>query len=225
MQHPMDLPTVHVVDDDDSFRTSVTRLLTIAGLQATGYRCAGEFLINQAVEIPGCILLDISMPGPSGVDLLKALIERELAPPIIFLTAYDDLYTTVDVMKAGAFDYIVKPVVAERLLPSIRRAMYVDANRRAAYREVAQLKQRFEKLTDVERAIFHGIMRNRLNKQLAADLGVCERTIKAQRARMMDKLNLCSIPDLVKAARMLESQWRGTGANRGSVRPAQVINL
>lgn len=203
---PAQTAAVYVIDDDASFRDGMTRMLRIAGFNAVGYGCAGEFLIAQTGELPGCILLDISMPGPSGIDLLKALVARDLAPPIIFVTARNDVYTTVDVMKAGAYDYIVKPVSAARILPTIRKAMQVDAARRTARRELDDLRGRFELLTQAERAIFRGIVQNRLNKQLAADLGACERTIKAQRARMMEKLQLSTLPELVRAASLLETR-------------------
>lgn len=205
-----DPAAVHVVDDDDSFRTSMIRVLSSAGFRSIGYSCAGQFLLAQTGETAGCILLDIAMPGPSGVDLLRALVGRDLAPPVIFVTGRDDVYTSVDVMKSGAFDYLVKPVGAERIVPVVRRALQLDAQRRMERRELDELRRRFETLTRPERAIFHGIMRNRLNKQLAADLGACERTIKAQRARMMRKLHLSTLPELVRAARVLETD-KGPG--------------
>jgi FixJ family two-component response regulator len=205
MTYRCDPAAVHVVDDDVSFRTSMMRVLSAAGLRSIGYGCAGEFLLGQPGETAGCMLLDIAMPGPSGIDLLRALVSRELAPPIIFVTGRDDVYTSVDVMKSGAFDYLVKPVGAERVLPVVRRALQIDAQRRMERWEVDELRRRFDSLTRVERAIFHGIMRNRLNKQLAADLGACERTIKAQRARMMRKLELSTLPELVRADRLLET--------------------
>lgn len=197
-------PKVHVIDDDDSFRTSMIRLLKASGFPAVGYGCAGEFLLAVDGEATGCILLDITMPGPSGIDLLKALVKRS-APPIVFVTGRNDVLTSVDMMKAGAFDYIVKPVAAQHLLAVVRRALDVDARRIAARRELAELRARFELLTPTERTIFFGVVRNRLNKQIAADLGTCERTIKAQRARMMTKLRLSTVPELVRAAKLLES--------------------
>jgi FixJ family two-component response regulator len=213
MSYRSDPPAVHVVDDDMSFRTSMMRVLSAAGLRSIGYGCAGEFLLAHPGETAGCMLLDISMPGPSGIDLLRALVSRALAPPIIFVTGRDDVHTSVDVMKSGAFDYLVKPVGAERVLPVVRRALQVDAQRRMERWELGELRGRFDTLTRAERAIFHGIMHNRLNKQLAADLGACERTIKAQRARMMRKLELSTLPELVRAARLLETA-------RDSIRPA-----
>jgi len=212
MKYRSDTPAVHVVDDDESFRISMMRLLSSAGFNPIGYGCAGEFLLAQPGETAGCMLLDITMPGPSGIDLLRALVGRELAPPVIFVTGRDDVYTSVDVMKSGAFDYLVKPVGAERIVPVVRRALQIDAQRRMERRELDMLQRRFDTLSRTERAIFHGIMRNRLNKQLAADLGACERTIKAQRARMMRKLQLSTLPELVQAARLLESANDGTRA-------------
>lgn len=197
-------PSVHVVDDDDSFRVSMTRLLGVAGLHAIGYRCAGEFLLADADKAPGCILLDISMPGPSGVELLKALVSRNSAPPVIFVTGRDEVFTSVEVMRTGAIDYIVKPVSAERILPAVRKAIQLDAERRAARRELSEFRSRFATLTAAESAVFRGVVHNKLNKQLAAELGSCERTIKAQRARMMEKLQITSLPDLVRGARLLE---------------------
>jgi FixJ family two-component response regulator len=151
------------------------------------------------------MLLDITMPGPSGIDLLKTLVNRESVLPVIFITGRDDVHTSVDVMKSGAFDYLVKPVNADRVLPTVRRAMQVDAQRRQERRELRDLQERFDSLTGSERAIFYGIMRSKLTKQLAAELGVCERTIKTQRARMMSKLELFTVPELVRAARLLEA--------------------
>lgn len=205
MSQTIDTRAIHVIDDDDSFRKSMMRLLSGAGFNVFGYRCAGEFLIAQSGDTPGCMLLDITMPGPSGIELLKALVRRAFVLPVIFITARDDIYTTVDVMKSGAFDYLVKPVSADRVLPVVHRAMQVDAKRRDERRELEDLKRRFDSLTPSERAIFHGILCNKLNKQVAAELGACERTIKAQRAGMMSKLGLSSLPELVRAARQLEA--------------------
>lgn len=200
--------TVHVIDDDDSFRTSMTRMLTAAGFAATGYRCAGEFLIAHADGGSGCILLDISMPGPSGIDLFKALLARDWAPPVIFVTGHDDIITTIDVMKWGAFSYLLKPVGSETLLPAVRAALLADEQRRAMRRDLAELRARFATLTPIERTIFHGVVNNRLNKQLAAELGACERTIKAQRAHMFEKLQIRTVPELVRAAKMLQNTGR-----------------
>lgn len=202
---PVTTSVVHVIDDDESFRRSMIRLLGAAGYSAAGYGCAGEFLLAQRGEAVGCILLDISMPGPSGIDLLKALVARGSTPPIIFVTGRDDVMTSVDVMKCGAFDYLVKPVLAERVLSVVDRALKVDERRVAALRELRELRLRFASLTGAERSIFVGVVSHRLNKQIAVDIGACERTVKAQRARMMAKLDVGTVPDLVRAAKLLES--------------------
>ena len=197
--------TVHVIDDDDSFRRSMLRILRASGYAAAGYGCAGEFLLALNGEATGCILLDISMPGPSGIELLRALTQRGSRSPIIFLTARDDIMTSVDAMKDGAFDYIVKPVAAERVLAVVERALQLYAQRLAARHELQILRARFGLLTDAERAIFVGVVAHRLNKQMAGDLGACERTVKALRARMLAKLHVETVPDLVRAAALLES--------------------
>jgi FixJ family two-component response regulator len=207
--------SVQVIDDDDSFRRSMTRMLDAAGFVAVGYRCAAEFLMGYSRTGNACILLDISMPGPSGIDLLKALMARDGAPPVIFVTGRDDVITTIDVMKWGAFSYLLKPIGAETLLPAVRAALRADEQRCALRNDLNQLRARFATLGDVERAIFNGVVNNRLNKQLAAELGVCERTIKAQRARMFEKLEIQTVPELVRMARMLQNTGR-----RASVEPA-----
>lgn len=229
MSQTIDPRAIHVVDDDDSFRKGLMRLLSGAGFDVVGYRCAEEFLIAQSGDASGCMLLDITMPGPSGIDLLKALVSRASVLPVIFITARDDVYTSVDVMKSGAFDYLVKPVSADRVLPTVRRAMQVDASRRVERRELEGLQQRFAALTHSECAIFHGILCNKLNKQLAVELHACERTIKAQRARMMSKLGVSSLPELVRAARQLEAAGvmlrapEKSGAGRSASRASASI--
>jgi FixJ family two-component response regulator len=214
-------PTVHVVDDDDSFRDSVIRLLRAHGIAATGYRCAGEFLLASPLDDPGCILLDIMMPGPSGMELLRALRTRRVTLPIVLLTGYDDVGTSVDAMKAGAVDYLVKPAPGERVLQAVAKALERDASMRQAEHELTELRKRFAELNPLERKIFTGIMNNRLNKQLAADLGACERTIKARRARIRNKLQIRSLPDLVRASRLLEeyAKEQGARAESGAFKP------
>ena len=197
-------PAVHVIDDDDSFRRGMLRILNVLGYAAVGYGCAGEFLLAVRGKLAGCILLDISMPGPSGIDLLRGLMERGSVSPIIFVTARDDIMTSVSAMKMGAFDYLVKPVSAERLSVVVGRAMRLDAQRVTAQHELQELCSRFARLTRSEHTIFVGVAAHRLNKQMAGDLGTCERTVKALRARMMAKLQVTTVPEVVCAAAMLE---------------------
>ncbi|HMN45615.1 MAG TPA: response regulator [Povalibacter sp.] len=197
---------VHVVDDDDSFRTGLTRVLNAAGLRAVGYRCAGEFLLSDAATRPGCIVLDICMPGPSGVELLDALATREISPPVIFVTGCSDISTSVHAMKSGAFGFLTKPVRTEALLESVRRALAIDSQRRRAKQEIRLMQQRYALLSERERAVFLGVVHGSLNKQLAVELNTCERTVKTHRARMLEKMQLNSLADLVRAARLLGIQ-------------------
>ncbi|WP_221304340.1 response regulator transcription factor [Povalibacter uvarum] len=194
---------VHVVDDDDSFRTGLTRVLNASGLHAIGYRCAGEFLLSDAASSPGCVVLDVSMPGPSGIELMDALSLRESAPPVIFVTGCTDVQTSVHAMKSGAVDFLTKPVRTDTLLDRVKRAIDLDRERRNARQEVRELRERYESLTSREQSVFLGVIAGALNKQLAVELDTCERTIKTHRARMMTKLRAASLADLVRIARVL----------------------
>ena len=187
-------------------------MLLAAGYVATGHRSAAEFMLAYTPGGMTCILLDISMPGPSGIDLLKALMEHDWAPPVIFVTGRDDVITTIDVMKWGAFSYLLKPLDGATLLPVIRAALLADGQRQATRHNVTRLRAHFATLTSAERTIFYGVVNNRLNKQIAAELGVSERTIKAQRARMFEKLQIQSVPELVRAANALQNSG-GAGAH------------
>lgn len=201
--------TVYAIDDDDSFRHSILRMLSVAGLQCRGYESAGDFLIDRLRDeqgsVPACILLDIAMPGPSGIELMKALALHESAPPIVFVTGRDDIFTSVDVMKGGAVDYLLKPVNAQRLLLSIARALRIDMQRHSARNERDELQRRMKLLTREEQVVFHGVVKHRLNKQMAVQLNVCERTVKTLRSRMMEKLQLNTVPELVRAETLLET--------------------
>jgi FixJ family two-component response regulator len=149
-------------------------------------------------------MLDLAMPGPNGLDVLRSLVNRSNCPPVIIVTARDDVATSVQAMKYGAANYIVKPICAGRLLPIVRQALRLDGEERSRERQRAALRSRFDTLTEDERTIFLGTLSSRLNKQLAAELGSCERTVKMRRARMMRKVGLRSVPDLVRAARLLD---------------------
>lgn len=204
---PACIPDDHrafIVDDDDSFRTSVVRLLECSGILATGYRCTGEYLLATHPDCASCIVLDMCMPGPSGLDLLDALGSWRNSPPVILATAFGDVPATVHALKAGAFDFLTKPVEAVRLVGSVRRAIVLDASRRAARLEVQQLRDRYMQLTACERDVFIGVVSGRLNKQLAVSLGICERSIKSYRSRVMHKMRVSSLAGLVKTAKLLD---------------------
>ena len=197
-------PIVHVVDDDNSMRTAVVRLLQAAGYEARGYASAGEFLLRRSDQnAPGCAVLDVRMPGPSGLDLQEALARFGVSMPIVFLTGHGDIPMSVRAMKAGAVDFLTKPVSREVLLGAVRSAIARDAETRAARGRLRVLRARYELLTPREREVFTGVVAGKLNKQIAADLGTTERTIKAHRAQVIEKMQVASVAELVHAADQL----------------------
>jgi FixJ family two-component response regulator len=196
-------PLIHVVDDDESLRTAVLRLLDAAGFEAIGYGSTGDFLLNPLPERPGCVLLDVRMPGPSGLDLQAALQRRGVTLPVVFLTGYADVGSSVQAMKAGAVDFLSKPVDRETLVPALQRALARDASQRTARDEANRLRARFASLTSREREVFDRIVGGRLNKQIADELKIGERTVKAERAQVMAKLGVGSVAELGRLAERL----------------------
>jgi FixJ family two-component response regulator len=196
-------PVIHIVDDDPSFRTAVTRLLRAAKYEVRGYPSASEFLDSDSSAGPGCILLDLRMPGASGLDLQQSLARMEERLPIIFLTGQGDIPASVRAMKAGAVDFLTKPVRRETLLSAIQNALGVDAKGRAARAVLRELQNRYENLTSREREVLAHVVSGKLNKQIAFDLGAAERTIKAHRASIMEKLGVQSVAELVRLAQEL----------------------
>lgn len=194
---------VHIVDDDDSFRTSVLRLLRSKNIRALGYATLAEFERTEAADLPGCVLLDICMPDGDGLAMFERLVGDDSVLPVIFVSAYADIPTSVRVMKSGALDILVKPVRGEQLLETIDHARNVALRRYAAHTEVRSLLERYRTLTARERAVFAGVAEGKLNKQVAVEVGACERTIKSERARMMKKLQLTRLVDVVRAAEMV----------------------
>ena len=196
-------PLIHVVDDDESFRTALLRLLDAAGFEARGYASAGDFLMHPAPDRPGCVLLDVRMPGPSGLELRAALQRQGVALPVIFLTGYADVDSSVRAMKAGAVDFLAKPVERDTLLDALRRALARDALQRTARDEADRLRARFASLTSREREVFDRIVAGKPNKDIAEELGIAERTVKAQRAQVMAKLEVGSAAELGRLAEQL----------------------
>ncbi len=197
---------VHLVDDDDSLRSALHRLLTAAGHRVKAYASAGEFLLEPPADGPGCLLLDLRMPGPSGLELQEALERHGIRLPVIFLTGYGDLSTGVRAMKAGAVDFLTKPVQREPLLAAIERALEADAAGRAIRSASANLQTRFAQLTARERDVFDLVVAGKLNKQIAEELGIAERTVKAQRAQVMAKLGAANAAELGRIAAQLRGQ-------------------
>jgi FixJ family two-component response regulator len=196
---------IHVVDDDDSMRKAVLRLLRAAGYEVRGYSSAGEFLLAQPGNMPGCIVLDVCMPGLDGLDLQAALGEQDNALPIIFLTGHGDIPMSVRAMKAGAVDFLTKPVRREALLNAVQSALAHDAENRTARETAGTLRSRYEGLTPRERAVFAFVTAGKLNKQIAVELGTSDRTVKAHRAKVMEKMHVASLAELVHVAEQLQA--------------------
>ena len=194
---------VHVVDDDNSLRTAVTRLLRAAGYDVHSYSSVGEFLMRERAEGPACIILDVRMPGPSGLDLQQALDARADALPIVFLTGHGDIPMSVQAMRAGAVDFLTKPVKRDVLLNAVRAAIAQHVKRRAGRERAKHVRGQFETLTSREREVFARVVAGMLNKQIAAELGCSIRTVKIHRARTMEKMHVDSLADLVRAAELL----------------------
>ncbi len=196
-------PLIHVVDDDDSLRSALLLLLSAGGFEARGYGSAGDFLLNPLPDRPGCVLLDLRLPGPSGLDLQEALRDKGIRLPVIFLTGHADVPTSVRAMKTGAVDFLAKPVGRETLFEALERALALDAAGRADRAEASRLLARFASLTPREREVFELVVAGRLNKQIAGQLGIAERTVKADRAQVLAKLGVGSAAELGALAERL----------------------
>ncbi|HRF72633.1 MAG TPA: response regulator [Accumulibacter sp.] len=196
-------PLIHVVDDDQSLRTALLRLLAAAGFEARGYASSGDFLLQPLPERPGCLLLDVRMPGPSGLELQAALQRQGCALPVIFLTGYADVSSSVRALKAGAVDFLSKPIERKALLEALHRALERDARQRRARADAVQLRARFATLSVRERTVFDGVVAGQLNKQIADELAIGERTVKSLRSQLMAKLGAGSAAELGRLAERL----------------------
>ena len=195
---------VHVVDDDASFRTAIERRLILAGYQVATYPSAQQLLDSLPDENePGCILLDVRIPGLSGPELQLRLNALGSMLPIVFLTGYADTPTTVRAIKAGAEDFLTKPVEPEHLLGAIARAMARHAIVRHEQHRLKEIRAQLSALTARERQVFDLVVRGKLNKQIAHELGTTERTIKAHRHQVMEKMKVQSLAELVAMAERL----------------------
>ncbi|MBA5688636.1 response regulator transcription factor [Rugamonas apoptosis] len=190
-------PVIHVIDDDVSLRTALGRLLAASGYRVCGYESASAFLEADPGDGAGCILLDVHMPGLTGVQLQEHLAVRGCILPIVFLTGRADVATSVRVIKAGAEDYLLKPIAREALLDVIERSLRRWAVAAAAQAELSGLRQRHASLTAREQEVFALVIQGLMNKQIAYALGNSERTVKAQRQAVMEKLGADSVADLV----------------------------
>jgi FixJ family two-component response regulator len=193
-------PAVYVVDDDPSVRVAMERLLKSVGLTVTTFASAREFLDQATPEWSGCLIVDLRMPGMGGLDLQDQLSARKVSLPVIFLTGYGTVPASVRAMKAGAVDFLEKPVDDQTLLDAVHTALERDRGARRNQAEMQGLRQRLAILTPREYEVLTFIISGRLNKQAAAELGTTEKTIKVHRARIMEKLQCASLAELVRLA-------------------------
>lgn len=196
---------VHVVDDDASFRTAIQRLLQVAGYAVITYPSAQQLLDQRPDEnTGGCILLDVRLPGLSGPELQSRLAELGSTLPIIFLTGYPDISTTVRAIKSGADNFLIKPVSSNELLSAVEKAIARHGTDRAFRGELELLRARLSSLTPRQRQVFEMIVRGKTNKHAARELGCTERTIKAHRQLIMEKMQVRTVPQLVTIAERLD---------------------
>jgi FixJ family two-component response regulator len=192
--------TVFVVDDNREVRNALSRVLGAAGYQVRSFESAERFFEGHDSEIPGCLLLDICMPDMSGLDVQRSLGVLRPSRPIIFLTGHADIQTSVHTMKAGAIDFLTKPIDHAQLIAAINQALQVDLAARNEWAIRQMIESRFEALTQREREVMNHVIRGRLNKQIAADLGIGEKTVKVHRGRIMSKAKVRSVAELVHLA-------------------------
>jgi FixJ family two-component response regulator len=203
-----DKPLVIIVDDDEAVREGLYELILSAGFQPAAFASTKELLEADVIDRPGCLILDVRMPGSSGLDLQHHLARDGNPKPIIFLTGHGDIPMTVQAMKAGAIDFLTKPVRDQTLLDAVIAAIAADARRRAEAEVVERNVKRLETLTPREREVLHEVARGRLNKQIAYDLGISEVTVKLHRGNVMRKMQAASIGELIRTWETLPAPMR-----------------
>lgn len=193
-------PTVFLVDDDASFLTAAARLLRASGFTVQPFATAQEFLAQLREDTPGCVIADLQMPAMSGLDLQAALAKTGNAMPVIFLTGHGDIPSTVQAMRDGAEDFLEKRAPKETLLAAVTRALARDAMERESRTKINGVRARFGKLSGREQEVLTQVLRGALNKQIAAELGICERTVKLHRTSITTKLGVSSVAELSRLA-------------------------
>ena len=197
---PTPAPIIHVVDDDASFLTAMTRLLRGGGYEVRAFPSAAEFLQSPPADTPGCVIVDLQMPGVGGLELQDTLKKEANALPLVFLTGHGDIPTSVQAMRQGAEDFLTKPVKKQALFEAVQRALDRHAREREQRARQRELRARFDALTPREREVLTHVLSGQLNKQIAGDLGTSERTIKAHRANLMAKVRVQSVAELARLA-------------------------
>ena len=195
--------TVFVIDDDEAVRLAIKNVLESVGLRAEAFASPREFLKSERADAPGCLVLDVRLPGASGLDFQNELAAAKVEIPIIFITGHGDIPMSVQAMKAGAVDFLTKPFRDQDLLDAVQRAMKRDRLRRALQTEVMEARKRFNTLTPREREVMELVNAGLLNKQIASQLGTSETTAKIHRGQVMRKMQVQSVPDLVRMAERL----------------------
>jgi len=197
-------PIVFVIDDDESMRRALERLLRSVGLQVETFSAASEFVGRALPDRPACVILDLRLPGQSGLDVQESLARAGREIPIIFISGYADVPSSVRALKAGAFDFLQKPFSDQQLLDVIHEALERDRDERRRRAERAAVRERFDTLTPRERDVLHLVLLGLLNKQIAAELGISEKTVKFHRGRVMDKTQAGSVAELVRQAEKID---------------------
>ena len=196
----LNVDIVYVVDDEPGMRKALARLLRSEGFEVRSFSSARDFLIAYRAGETACLVLDVAMPDLDGIELQRRLAEAGAPIPILFLTGHGDIPTTVRAIKAGAMDFLTKPVNDADLLRVVRAALHKAASEKVNREMTSGLTARFAKLTAREREVMTHVVAGKLNKQIAADLGIAEHTIKVHRGRVMEKMGVQSVADLVRAA-------------------------